>query len=421
MARRKPDNRDRGECDPMIGEEENPGALTPGPEVTSRATIQANPSNENSAKPALGEVLDQVRSFLELFISYPDSGDSAVAHTLWIAHAHAIECFETTPRLAFLSPEPGSGKSRAMELTEALTPRAVLSTNASVSYIFRKISDPEGLPTLLLDEIDTIFSNRAGESSEDLRGLLNSGYRRGAVVGRAATRGKEIVAEDWPSFCAVALAGLNSLPDTVATRAVIVPMKKRPSGVKIRPFRRRTEGPQADRLRALLGEIVGGLAEVLSRDFPILPPGITDRDADVWEPLIAIADQAGGKWASDARLAAARIMARSKEKGSSLGVLLLADIRRVLGDRERISTVDLLQALHELDEAPWASIKDKPIDARFLARMLGRYDVSPARAIRVAGQVVKGHERGDFLDAWDRYLQETEAGEETEGSDDEPF
>lgn len=405
----------------MTREEENPGALTPGPEVTTRATLQANPSNDLETEPGLAQVLDQVRKFLELFISYPDSGDSAVAHSLWIAHAHAIECFETTPRLAFLSPEPGSGKSRAMELTEALTPRAVLSTNASVSYIFRKISDPQGLPTLLLDEIDTIFSNKAGESSEDLRGLLNSGYRRGAVVGRAATRGKEIIAEDWPSFCAVALAGLNSLPDTVATRAVIVPMKKRPSGVKIRPFRRRTEGPEADRLRDLLGEVIASHAEALANDFPTLPPGITDRDADVWEPLIAIADQAGGTWATEVRLAAARIMARSKEKGSSLGVLLLADIRKVLGERERISTVDLLQALHDLDEAPWASIKEKPIDARFLARMLGRYDVAPARAIRIGGQVVKGHERGDFLDSWDRYLQETEKEQEKEGNDDELF
>jgi hypothetical protein len=171
----------------------------------------------------------------------------------------------------------------------------------------------------------------------------------------------------------------------------------------------------------LLGSVISEHVEALSRDFPSLPPGIADRDADVWEPLIAIADQAGGTWATEARLAAARIMARSKERGSSLGVLLLADIRRALGDKERVSTVDLLQSLHELDEAPWSSIKEKPIDARFLARMLGRYDVPPARAIRVGGHVVKGHERGDFLDAWDRYLQETEDETDKKGNDDELF
>jgi hypothetical protein len=115
-----------------------------------------------------GATLDAVQTFLERFISYP-SPETATAHTLWIAHAHLVDAFENSPRLAFLSPEPGSGKSRCMELTEALVPRPVLSVNSTVAYVFRKISDEAGLPTLLMDEIDAVFSKGKGDGNEDLR------------------------------------------------------------------------------------------------------------------------------------------------------------------------------------------------------------------------------------------------------------
>ena len=54
------------------------------------------------------------------------------------------------PRIAFLSPEPGSGKTRALEVTELLVPRPVEAVNTTPAYLFRKVSDQAGLPTILL-------------------------------------------------------------------------------------------------------------------------------------------------------------------------------------------------------------------------------------------------------------------------------
>jgi len=65
------------------------------------------------------DVLTDVVAFLRRFVAYP-SDHAAVAHALWIVHTHLMHCWESTPRLAFLSPEPGSGKSRALEVTEPL-------------------------------------------------------------------------------------------------------------------------------------------------------------------------------------------------------------------------------------------------------------------------------------------------------------
>ncbi|WP_309070278.1 DUF3631 domain-containing protein [Arthrobacter sp.] len=348
-------------------------------------------------------LLDAVRAFLSRFIAYP-SDEAAVAHTLWVAHAHFVDAFENTPRLAFLSPEPGSGKSRAMELTEALVPRPVLSVNASVAYIFRKISDEAGLPTLLMDEIDAVFSSGKAEVHEDLRGLLNSGYRKGATAGRAAIRGREIVTEEWPSFCAVALAGLNQLPDTLMTRSIVIPMKRRRPGQKIEPYRRRVFASEAGRLRNRLARFAESARAEVAGVWPDLPEGIEDRDADIWEPLLSVADAAGGRWPETAREAALVMVAKAKEKPATLGIRLLADIRDVLDGRDRISTTDLLGALDAIDTAPWASIKGEPIDARYLARMLGRYEIPTNNTVRIDGGTVKGYLRAHFADAFQRYL-----------------
>jgi len=93
------------------------------PEVSERQPDAANaPEGDLDG----GELLECVLDFLRRFVSYP-SVECAVADTLWIAHTHSMDAWESTPRIAFLSPEPGSGKTRALEVTETLVPRPVES------------------------------------------------------------------------------------------------------------------------------------------------------------------------------------------------------------------------------------------------------------------------------------------------------
>lgn len=370
------------------------------PPVTSVIEVT---DSEDKAGAGRADLLDDVQTFLERFIAYP-SPEAATAHTLWITHAHLVDSFENTPRLAFLSPEPGSGKSRCMELTEALVPRPVLSINSTVAYVFRKISDEAGLPTLLMDEIDAVFSGGKSDGNEDLRGLLNSGYRKGATAGRAAIRGKEIVTEEWPSYCAVALAGLNQLPDTLMTRSIVVHMKRRRHGQVVQPYRRRVNQPEAVALYERLAEFASEVRAAITDAWPDLPEGIEDRNADIWEPMLSIADAAGGHWPTTSRKAALVMIAESQKKPATLGIKLLADIRTVLRDDDRISSVDLLAGLHAIETSPWANIKGEPIDARFLARTLDKYGIEAAKTVRMGSLTAKGYLRSHFADAWDRYL-----------------
>ena len=152
-------------------------------------------------------LLDDVSAFLKRFIAYP-SEHAHIAHVLWIAHTHSMGSWESTPRIAFLSPEPGSGKTRSMEVSELLVPDPVAAVNVTPAYLFRKCGSEDGPPTILFDEIDTVFGARAREN-EELRALLNSGHRRGATAGRCVVRGKNIETEEITSYAAVALAGLG--------------------------------------------------------------------------------------------------------------------------------------------------------------------------------------------------------------------
>ena len=232
----------------------------------------------------LSELLGEVEKFLGRFVAYP-SAASKIAHVLWVFHTHCMDEWESTPRIVFASAEPGSGKSRALEVSEPLVPRPIEAVNATPAYLFRKVSDPDGMPTILYDEIDTIFGPKARDN-EEVRGFLNAGHRRGAMAGRCVTHGKTITTEELPAYCAVAMAGLGKLPDTILTRSIVIWMRRRAPNEKVEPYRRRIHSPTGYALRDRI--VTWAHKFNLDGNYPDMPSGIEDRPADVWEPLIAI-------------------------------------------------------------------------------------------------------------------------------------
>ncbi|MFF0729293.1 DUF3631 domain-containing protein [Streptomyces sp. NPDC004134] len=353
-------------------------------------------------------LLDEVEAFHRRFNVFPTEA-AYVAVALWDAHAHLIDCYETTPRIAFLSPEPGSGKSRALEIVELLTPRPVTTVSASANALYRLVDSAEGLPTVLFDEVDTIFGPKAG-ADEALRGFLNAGYRRIGGALRCVGEGSNQNAQVFNSYCAVAMAGLGSLPDTVLTRSVIIRMRKRAPNEKVESYRQRIHDQQGHALRDRLAKWADTVREQVSGAWPAMPDGITDRPADVWEPLLAAADAAGGHWPTRARAACVELVHAAHDNDeASMGVRLLTDLRdKVFCGADRMPTAAILECLLRLDDAPWGDLDDKPINSRTLARLLGQY-VTPAnkpikpRGIRTPSGFPKGYYAEDLADAWTRY------------------
>ncbi len=340
-----------------------------------------------------------MEAFLSRFVAYPSEA-TRVAHVLWIAHCHRMDAWDSTPRIAFLSPEPSSGKSRALEVSELLVPRPVHAVNTTPAYLFRKVADPIGKPTLLYDEIDTIFGPKA-KDHEDIRGMLNAGHRKGAIAGRCVVRGNRVETEELDAYCAVALAGLDDLPDTLMSRSVVVRMHRRAPHEKIEPFRLREQSE--DGLR-LCSELAAWTTDAIEPGaWPDMPPEVSDRAADCWEALFMVADAAGGTWPVRARAAGVTIVLASKDVAPSLGVRLLTDLRTVFEGADRLFTDDVLRLLLQLEMSPWADIKGKPLDARSLAFRLSKYDVR-STTIRIADRIGKGYKREDLIDAWTRYV-----------------
>ncbi|MFJ8754482.1 DUF3631 domain-containing protein [Streptomyces sp. NPDC102441] len=363
-------------------------------------------------------LLNEVEAFHRRFNVFPREA-AYVAVTLWDAHAHLLDAFDSTPRLAFLSPEPGSGKSRALEVVETLVPRPMLAVNARAAALFRSVSDPAGRPTILFDEIDTVFGPKAGDN-EELRGFLNAGHRRSGVTYRCIGDGGNQTVVEFPSYTAVAVAGLGYLPDTITTRSVIIRMRRRARNEKAEPFRARLHEAEGHALRERLAQWADQVRDDISGRWPEMPEGVTDRPADVWEPLLSVADAAGGNWPERARTACMELVnaARADDKGS-LGIRLLTDLRDyVMAGIDRMPTVAILDRLCALDEAPWADMSGRPLDSRGLSKMLGEYmteDNTPvkARNIKSAGAVLKGYYAADLHDAWQRYCPPPPSGAAT--------
>jgi putative DNA primase/helicase len=148
-------------------------------------------------------------------------------------------------------------------------------------------------------------------------------------------------------------------------------------------------------------------------------PGIHNREADNWAPLLAIADAAGGAWPERARAAAAAGHVAGGDEASPIE-LLLGDIRDTFAKREvnkvepvdRISSADLVAALVAIEGRPWAELgkSRKPLTQNGLARRLKPLAIT-SENIRIGDKVPKGYLLVWFREAFSRYLESEGASE----------
>jgi hypothetical protein len=352
-------------------------------------------------------LLSDVSRFLRRFVVFPDE-HSLNATTVWVPQTHAIDSFDVTARLHVRSPDKQSGKTRLMEMLALLCRRAELSANMSPSYLFRSVEAT--CPTLLVDEVDAIFGWKAsqkGGNHEDLRALLNAGYSRGATVGRVEGDGANLVPRQFKIFCPVALAGIGDIPDTLNDRSIPIRMRRRRRGESVERLRRRLVVAEAAGLRRRLEAWAKRNRETLTELVPVMPDNVEDRAADVWEPLVAIADLAGGPWSERVRTACVELNRQKEQADESLARWLLSDTRDLFDNEkvDRLSSKTLCERLRDIEESPWDGWhKGRGFQPSDLARMLRGFDIRPSVIRMSATETPRGYLRADFEDAWERYL-----------------
>jgi hypothetical protein len=155
-----------------------------------------------------------------------------------------------------------------------------------------------------------------------------------------------------------------------------------------------------------------GLVEKLRASRPEIPEKLDDRQADICESLLAVADVAGGDWPQRCRESLISICAADIDEDESLGVKLLSAIREAFDETgaDRLATKELLEHLVDQDtDAPWAAwwehdLKNDNIKGpgAKLAKYLKRYGIK-SRGVRLGDNTTRGYVREDFVDAWKRY------------------
>jgi hypothetical protein len=377
--------------------------------------VESPPEDEEFVALLMGEewartLLHDVAEFLTDYVVF-SSPHEAVAVALWVVHTYLFAEFDTTPRLVIRAPEKQTGKTRLLECLTMVCRRATLVMDMSAAAFFRLI-EAEG-PTILQDEADAIFGENA-QGNEDKRAAYNAGYRHGAVVWR-------VVDFKTPTqfhiFAPVALAGIGDLPDTIMDRAVVVNLRRKTQAEHVHPFRLRFAESRGSALRerlyrwslAVVQEDENGDTQLHE---PAIPDSASDRQCDIWEPLLTIADTAGEAWAGAARTAMIELTRAqaSDDEDSSTSLQLLRDLRAVWGEHEdTVATAELIGRLQCLPESPWAAIEygQPALDALKMAKRLRPYMVRPHQI----SSKVRGYKLADLAEVWGRYLGPVAADE----------
>lgn len=351
----------------------------------------------------LAVVLDLVEAMVDRFMSTTD--EQRIAIVLWCAHTWATDASDVCAYLFITSAEKRCGKSLLLDIIEQLVCRGRSTANISPAALYRMVDEQK--PTLLFDEVDNIFANgKAGDPGKsDLLGLINAGFRKGRVAYRMGGPNMRQL-EAFDPFGPKALAGIGGcLPDTTEDRCIPIRLERK-ARTDVRD-RYRIRLHEADVL-ALGQRMAAAIARELPSligAWPQLPAALNDRAQDIWEPLLAIADAAGGDWPNRARHAAVKLHT-DRDPAESLATRLLVDIRRVF-TTDKILTKDLVAKLNELDESPWGEWRGgQGITSSQLVNRLRPFGVK-SKAIRAGDdERGRGFDLTQLTVVFDRYLDD---------------
>lgn len=339
------------------------------------------------------ELLDSITAAIRRFIVC--NSETAEGAALWVAMTWFMDVVQVAPLAVITAPEKRCGKSQLLNLLSRLSRRPVSASSISPAALYRCIEAWE--PTLLIDEADAFM-----RENEELRGIINSGHTRtSAYVIR--TVGDAHEPARFSTWSAKAIAGIGSLADTIEDRSVKLELRRKLPHETVERLRH-AEAGLFDELAAKLARFAQDSREAVRKARPALPEQLNDRAQDNWEPLLAIADAAGGHWPKTAYQAALALSGKADD--TTGGAELLTDIRDVFSRRNllRIGTSALIESLCSDDEAPWATYnRGRPMSPRQLSRKLEAYGIK-SKNIRNDGTVCKGFELSQFEDVFARYL-----------------
>lgn len=357
------------------------------------------------------ELLERTEQYIRRYVVLPENVYLPAA--LWAIATHAVQEFETFPYLATISAAKRSGKTRFAEVLETIVRKPWRGTAPSPAAVYRYLEDA---PTLLLDEIEPLNAKNKSEMTQILLSVLNVGYRKGASVLKCA--GTEHKPRKFPVYGPKLFAGIGRLPDTLMDRSIVVHMKRRTKSQKIGRFLQARVLREVKPLQDAIVRFVRRHRSLIEESYQVVVDQdldyLGDRDAEMWMPLFALCAVLSSGRLTELRKCAETLSGSKSEddENDSYSLGLLKDIREVWpgenglfsegAKSDKCETAVLIEKLQALEESPWSEHQLTP---RKLARMLRPFDVLP-RQIWVNERNAKGYLLAEFVDVFDRYLDE---------------
>jgi len=344
------------------------------------------------------ELLTTIESWITGYVVVSEAQAKILA--VWVLHTYVLDAADITPYLHITAAEKECGKSLLMDVLAAIACNPIRSGGMTAAALVRTVDAHE--PTLFLDEMDAAMGGDK-EYAEAQRCILNEGFHRGGMFYKCDGKNHDLRA--FNVYCCKAFAGIGSLPDTVASRSIMIEMRRKLTTESVMPFRHRAVKAAAAPIKLLLESWGKGAGPHLRELIPAPIAGLGDRQNDIAEPLLAIAGLAGGEWCQSLTDALRAIYGSSTAEDASDGATLLRDVRDIFEGRsiEKISSKDLAESLCEIEGRPWAEWSHRrPISTNQIARILKRFGIHP-QTIRTDSGTPKGYRRADFEDDWARY------------------
>lgn len=375
--------------------------------MTSDQVARGKEVAQKWAASAHARLLDDIEAWFKRFIAVPDDRDLQLL-TLWTVSTHlAVELY-TSPRLLIDSTMPGSGKTTVLDHLSRLAWKPVQAASLSSPALLVRMLE-HGVRTVLIDEVDRSLSpNKPGV--EDLIGILNSGYRRGAtrpVLVPVKGGGWEV--REMPTFAPVSMAGNSPhLPEDTRSRAIRILLMPDLDGL-IEDSDWEAIEDDADTLRQQIEAFADNVREqVVGMDVE-LPGACIGRAKEKWRPLKRVAQAAGGRWPKLAdELISRSLDEDAAERDTGLrtlppGMVLLTDLHAVWPeDQDFVATRELVSKLILHNPEYWGvgSSYGKPLTDTRLGRMVAQ--ASKVTSVRPGGRGPRGYQKLQFIQVWHR-------------------
>lgn len=321
-------------------------------------------------------LLSEIQEYIERYVVFPNKGQSLILAAFTI-HSWRIEAARTSPILYVHSSTPRAGKTTLLEVMETIVRNPLRCLNVTAPSLFTAMEDL-GRPTLLFDEVDTVFSSR-NSSQQALRGVINGSYKRGNTVLRTYAR----KAVKFDIFGCQILAGINTgstMPETIADRAISITLRRKDEGQGSEPFY--SSALEVEHASETILDGIEDFLEVYGDEISAYRmhavDGFGDRQVEIAHPLLSVVHVFGRRdeMIEAISLAFDTYKRHTVEHDESLDILKAIAEVFTMTDRTKIHTSEILQNLD-------------PSQHKLVPLELSKHNIAPV-SIRIGNLVQRG-------------------------------